>query len=174
MSKGFEVQIQDGASPTLLKIVQTMAKPRRLFEQIGADLEAEVALGFNDGADPYGNAWAHPVFRDGQPLRDTGRLMNSITHNADDKGVEIGTNVCYAATHQFGATITAGKASQGSACQPAQGAPFLVFPGPGGHPIFAKQVKIPARPFLPTRERGLPAEWWQQIRDRISAEMGVQ
>ena len=35
-------------------------------------------------------------------LMDSGRLANSITFDADNKQVEIGTNLVYAATHQFG------------------------------------------------------------------------
>ncbi|HPL75678.1 MAG TPA: phage virion morphogenesis protein [Candidatus Sumerlaeota bacterium] len=35
-------------------------------------------------------------------LMDSGRLANSITFEANDKQVEIGTNLVYAATHQFG------------------------------------------------------------------------
>jgi len=54
-----------------------------------------------------------------KPLIDTGRLMKSITYRAGKDEVRIGTNVIYAAIHQFG-----GKAGRG------------------------RKVKIPARPFL--------------------------
>ena len=37
-----------------------------------------------------------------QPLVDTGRLRASITRNVYGNAVEIGTDVAYAATHQFG------------------------------------------------------------------------
>ena len=52
-------------------------------------------------------------------MRDTNRLMNSITYNAGSNEVEVGTNVEYAAIHQEGGTA-----------------------GRGGG------VRIPARPFL--------------------------
>lgn len=43
------------------------------------------------------------VMRRAKPLLDTGRLRNSITYQViGDKKVAIGTNVEYAATHQFG------------------------------------------------------------------------
>lgn len=55
-----------------------------------------------------------------------------------------------AAVHQFGATI-----------RPVA-SPFLVFKPKGfKHPIFARQVTISARPFLPTE--GLPEEWEADI-----------
>ena len=41
----------------------------------------------------------------GQTLRDTGRLMNSYTHNVLSSGVEVGTNVEYAPYLHYGATI---------------------------------------------------------------------
>lgn len=162
MTKGFDIGISDGVSRQLAEVVETLRHPRDLFDAIGADLEAEVRLGFVEGSDPYGSSWAHPLWRDGEPLRDTGRLMNSITHNADDSGLEVGTNVMYAATHQFGATIKAKNASR------------LVFPGPGGRLIFAKQATIPARHFLPTAERGMPAHWWDQVRDRVASTLAAR
>jgi len=41
----------------------------------------------------------------GTTLRDTSRLMNSITHNVLQSGVEIGTNVEYGPIHHFGGDI---------------------------------------------------------------------
>lgn len=87
----------------------------------------------------------------GNPLRDTGRMRNSITSRVEADGVTIGTNVIYAPVHQFGATIRPKKAGR------------LVFPGPRGDIIFAKKVIVPARPFLPIRASGqpvvLPVSW---------------
>lgn len=63
-----------------------------------------------------------------QPLRDTGRLANSITSRATNDYAEVGTNVVYAKTHQFGAR-------QGQYGRTKRGAPI-----PWGN--------VPARPFL--------------------------
>jgi hypothetical protein len=41
----------------------------------------------------------------GETLRDTGRLMNSYTHNVLSNGVEVGTDVAYAPHLHYGATI---------------------------------------------------------------------
>jgi len=169
----WEIDLNDGgASKALNKAYDKLANPVPLYDEIGQALAEEVRLGFNDASDPYGQAWAHPVFRSGQPLRDTGRLMNSITHAADSTGIEVGTNVCYAATHQFGALISATPGQGGeNACGAKKGAPFLVFQGANG-PIFAKQVNVPARPFLPTQEGGMPAHWLNLIASRVSAWTG--
>lgn len=95
----------------------------------------------------------------GQPLRDTGRLNRSITSNASNSGVIVGTNVIYAPTHQFGATIVPKNGKR------------LVFPGATGNLIFAKKVVVPARPFLPLK-RGvvqavLPPTWSQAVVNAI-------
>lgn len=56
----------------------------------------------------------------GQTLSDTGRLRRSFTVRAYKDRAEVGTNVSYAAIHQFGGIVSMGK----------------------------KSVRIPARPFL--------------------------
>lgn len=97
----------------------------------------------------------------GQPLRDTGRLNRSIVANPDKTGVTIGTNVKYARTHQFGATIR------------PRAKKVLAFPGPNGQMIFAKKVAIPARPFLPLKKGqnvvALPPAWSADVTRALRA-----
>ena len=144
------------------------------FREIGANVVADAQLRFRDSRDPYGVAWKpltqatreararraagkNAMRKDGRfkaaalrrfvgayntakPLLDTGRLRNSITYRLlGASGVEVGSNVAYAALHQFG-----GQAGRG------------------------KKVTIPARPFLATRERGLPREYGEIIRDALA------
>ncbi len=115
---------------------------------IGEKIASLVDESFYDTHDPYGNPWAalSPVTiakrrnSSSKPLNDTGRLKASITSNASQHEVTVGTNTIYAPTHQFGA-------NQG------EYAPHV----PWGD--------VPARPFLPTD--GLPALWQQDILDVI-------
>jgi len=123
---------------------------RPALDDVGENVEQKVRLLFTDGEDPQGRPWKALKFRQGEPLRDTGQLMNSITHRASESEVEVGTNLKYAHVHQFGAEIKPVKAK------------MLVFTPRGfSHPIFAKKVTIPARPFLPQGD--LPATWRQGI-----------
>lgn len=142
------------------------------LDRIGASLADEVRLGFNDGADPYGNAWAQlsENSRSGQPLRDTRRLANSITHQVNGNELAVGTNVCYAAPHQTGAEIVAGAPPHQSLCgYQTKGSPYLSWiPRGGGKRSYAKKVKIPARPFLPTPDKGLPQAWNDNILQLMS------
>jgi phage gpG-like protein len=126
---------------------------------------SSVQLGFKSGVSPYGASWAPLRLRQGQPLRDTGRLLSSIKPAADPAGVTVGTNVSYAAVHQFGATI-----------RPKKAGGRLVFSGPGGM-IFARQVKIPARPFMPLDASGrtvLPPGYQRVILARIRAHFALE
>ncbi len=66
-------------------------------------LENSVRRNFAEGGRP--TRW-EPSKRaeaeDGQTLRDTNRLMNSIVGVGEDKQVKVGTNAEYAAAHNFG------------------------------------------------------------------------
>ncbi len=134
------------AGRALMRLVREMADPRPVFDEIGGRLVTSVQHRFERGQGPSGAAW--PISgrarrESGQTLVMTGRLLGSIAHNASRDGVEVGTNVGYAAIHQFGGrtkprTI---RARQKKA---------LFWPG-ARHPV--KQVRhpgsaIPARPFL--------------------------
>jgi phage gpG-like protein len=161
------------------------------YDAIGSTIANRVRLCFKLGTDPYGSPWKKIKFRaprqkndksgpsttgrrqryanrafaasKGEPLRDTGRLARSITYKVDGSGVTIGTNVFYAPTHQFGATIVPKKAKR------------LVFPGPGGALIFAKKVTIPQRAFLPIRTPNavpsLPPSWSVAVVRAIKARL---
>ena len=78
--------------------------------------------------------------------RRTGRLWRSIQPETFRRGGTVvgivGTDVEYAAVHEFGAKI-----------RPKQVGGFLVFPGAegratGGSLVFAREVKIPRRPYM--------------------------
>jgi len=96
------------------------------MKDIGRALKTGTQLRFRAGQSPEGTPW-RPSLRalaeGGQTLRLSGRLRNSITFAATKDAVEIGTNVLYAAIHQFGGAA-----------------------GRGG------KAKIPARPYLGASE----------------------
>lgn len=121
---------------------------------IGFALAENVRLGFAMGRDPYGRPWAPLKSRGGQPLRNTGGMMNGISHRAARDEVEVGSSFKWAATHQFGATIRPVR---------ARWLRFYV----GGAAVFAKKVEIPARPFLPLA--GLPADWREDVLSTLAA-----
>lgn len=114
------------------------------MRRIGGQLRQHVDERFEDGRGPGGVPWRQSwraKEQNGQTLIDSGRLRQSITFRAGPSWVEIGTNVRYAAVHQFGATITA---------KTPKGLRFKAGVGQDGKPAWRRmmQVTIPARPFL--------------------------
>lgn len=144
---------------------------REAMEAGAAATQANVDLGFKVQSDPYGRKWASlapltQFLRRGssyQILSDTGRLKNSISTQVDSgsftvgTGLNAGTVVRYAATHQYGATILPLRYK------------FLWAGRPGGVRIPLKKAKIPARPFLPTQAAGMPDDWAGDIEDAVQA-----
>ncbi|OED40226.1 phage virion morphogenesis protein [Endozoicomonas sp. (ex Bugula neritina AB1)] len=144
----------------IMDTVMLHQQRRPLFSRIGRVLVSDAKLNFRGQHDPKGNSWVPLKLRTGRILSDTGRLRNSLSYKTGDDEVEIGTNILYAKTHQFGATIRPKKAK------------VLAFPGPDGKTIFAKQVTIPARPFLGVEKRQVNKihqtidQWVQDVANR--------
>lgn len=87
---------------------------RPALDAIGAAMVTATQLRFRSGADPDGAEWKpskRALKHGGQTLVESGRLLQSLTYNVLDDGVEWGSNVIYAAIHQFGGPIhrAAGK-----------------------------------------------------------------
>ena len=76
-----------------------------MYDEIGAFGVTSTQLRFMDQHSPEGNPWKQSwraILQNGETLRDTGRLMNSLTHNVTANGVEWGTDVTYAPQMHFG------------------------------------------------------------------------
>lgn len=134
---------------------------------VGASIANRVRLGFRLGRSPYGQPWAplNPFFRVGQPLRDTGRLQRSITHQVQGgDSVAVGTNVRYARTHQHGADI-----------KPVNAKMLGPIGSAGGGAVFLKGAKIPARPFMPLQgdQVVLPEPWARSALAALAKSMGL-
>ncbi len=132
---------------------------------LGEEAAKLIDDGFRAGRDPYGRAWK-PVSRGGQPLRDTGVLLNSLAPKADVRGFTVATPVKYAAVHQYGAVIHA-KTSRGLRFRPGgrHG---------GGGWVTKQQVTIPRRQYMP--EGTIGPIWGPSIEkaaaDHLARQMG--
>ena len=129
----------DGESPIMALLEHLVGYDKKaMFDEIGAYGVSSTQMRFVDQSDVDGNPWKQSwraKLQNGQTLRDTGRLMNSMTHNVLINGVEWGTNVHYAAAMHFGAHIVP-KTAQ-----------YLVF-NVGGNWRKVKEVTNPPRSFL--------------------------
>lgn len=107
----FAITIQADSSPieaVLNQLGDFDSLKSQLFDEIGAGLESSVHNRFLTGTGVDGNPWKiswRAKLQGGETLRDTGRLMNSYTHNVLSSGVEVGTDVAYAPHLHYGATI---------------------------------------------------------------------
>ncbi|WP_312087634.1 phage virion morphogenesis protein [Acinetobacter variabilis] len=107
----FAITIQADSSPieaVLKQLGNFESLKNQLFDEIGAGLVDSVQHRFLTGTDVDGNPWKiswRARMQGGETLRDTGRLMNSYTHNVLSNGVEVGTDVAYAPHLHYGATI---------------------------------------------------------------------
>lgn len=162
----FAISIEaDGSSPVMEALTKLAGlDTTAMFDEIGAELVSSTQRRFTGQHDVDGNPWkqswraknqGREKNQGGQTLRDTGRLMNSITHNVLANGVEVGTDFEYAHVLHFGADIYP-KTAQ-----------FLTF-AVGGEFRRAKHVKIPPREFL-----GLDTEDEQNILNIIGRHIGV-
>ena len=169
-----QVTLEDRTVQAALRRLARNTRNRRdVHRKITRRVRTRVQECFQRSADPWGGAWAPLKLRSGQPLRETNRLMNSIASasTSDATSSTIGTNVRYGIVHQFGATIAAqpGNAGQ-NVVGPRFGSPFLRFQA-GNRTIYAKQVTVPARPFLPIRggKVDLPKEWRTSVLEAVNS-----
>ena len=139
MADEFQIDVEADKLKDLIDKALDSGKTRPLMQNIGARLTADAQINFRSQSDPTGKPWK-PTIRGGQILRDTGRLRNSITYTYDDESVSVGTNVIYAAIHNYGGKIK------------AKNAPYLAFMV-GDKFVQKKEVTIPQRQFLGIEER---------------------
>ncbi|GLX85057.1 Mu-like prophage FluMu G protein 2 [Thalassotalea loyana] len=109
---------------------------RPVLKTIGQAMVNDFRTGFKRGVAPDGSKWAPLKIRKGQPLRDTGRLQQSINSQLSPAVVEVGTNVFYAPFHHHGAVI-----------KPKKPGGKLKFSA-AGRVFFLKKAVLPARPFI--------------------------
>ena len=107
----FAITIQADSSPieaVLNQLGDFDSLKSQLFDEIGAGLVNSIQHRFLTGTGVDGNPWKiswRAKLQGGETLRDTGRLINSYTHNVLSSGVEVGTDVVYAPHLHYGATI---------------------------------------------------------------------
>lgn len=131
---------------TLSKLLSQLERPQSTFGVLGELLTKIHAERFKEQVDPQGKPWQplSPLTlaikrkqgHSDKILRQRGYLADRLFYNIKRNGLEFGTDRPYAITQQFGATIKPRRAKR------------LAFNG-----YFAKQVKIPARPWLGVSEK---------------------
>lgn len=131
-----------------------------LTASLKQDLLNLTKKGFDTSTSPDGRPYPPLKSRDGKPLENTNRLRNAFLASSRDTNIELVNPTKYAALQNFG---TAGL--PGGVLKPKGKKALRFFVR--GKPVFAKQVTIPARPFLP-KEGELPEAWDKQLQSTAS------
>lgn len=122
--------------------------PRELTAVIGQMIIGDVRRRFQTSTDPQGRPWKplkRPRKRGGnKPLLDTGMLRNSITSVPTATGVIVGSNLIYAAIHQFGGVVKPGRRRKRKKSKKKRGSPVIA----PGRARSGGGARIPARPYL--------------------------
>lgn len=167
MSDAVTIEIKSEAVTRALRRLYAVGVDRKsIHADIGTSLLSHVNRTMKAGTDPYGRPHKPLKYRDGVPLVSGGGrgLAGSITSQADEDDVTVGTNKVYAATQQYGVT--------GRVINPRLKSVLRFFIPGRGSPVFARSVKItiPPRPFLPM-DGGLPGSWRRDILALIKDRM---
>lgn len=161
---GLTFDLKGDAYAKLDKIIAACNDGKPAMTTIGRVLSTRIKMGFDKSTSPYGDKWAALKYRSGRPLINTADLQNSITYNADNNSVAIGTNKTQSRVQNFGAVITP---------RTAKTLRFFI----GNRAVFAKQVVIPARPYMPIvgNDVVLPQDWLKAtvkaLQDHIESQL---
>lgn len=123
------------------------------MKSIGEHIVSVARLSFRAEQSPAGARWgksARAREQGGQTLADTGRLKASISHQAGRDAVKVstGSNVAYAAVHQFGFWGRVNVPGHTRRITQAFGR-TLANPKTVNVKPFSRQMFIPARPYMP-------------------------
>lgn len=103
---GLTYEVNDREVQAMLARLERFDR-QALANDIGMELVSSTQQRFRAGVSPAGEPWIpseRALFEGGKTLVDHGHLRDSITYMVylDGSGLEVGTNLVYAAIHQFG------------------------------------------------------------------------
>ena len=148
----------DGETDALLKRILSLKNIDKagVMNAIAEGLRTSTVERFNSQESPDGTKWK-PSIRatstDGKTLIQSSGLRTSIRSTANSSSAAVGTNLIYAATHQFGDRRTI-RAKNGKYLRFKIGNKWVSVP--------TVRVNIPARPFL-----GISKEDEKEIRELL-------
>ena len=146
----------DGDTDALLGRMEQISDldKAEILHAVAEGLRTSTLERFRAEESPEGTKWKPSVRaqqKGGKTLTDSAVLKNSIKAEADSSGAAVGTNLVYAATHQFGADRTI-RAKNSRYLRFQIGGRWVSVP--------SVRVSIPARPFL-----GISREDEEEIRE---------
>lgn len=164
---GASLVLDDELSPVLVSLGVKVRHPGGLMAAFAAAMLASTQRRFQRETGPDGQKWL-PLARRTTMRKVRGRrrgsanmlrvnpsagLYSSVVAHSDDTSAAVGTNLVYAAPHQFGGVITHYARSQRASLKKVRGRYRFVRPGTKGATerkitIGEHSMRIPARPYL--------------------------
>lgn len=149
----------EGDTDRLLAKLKSMENVDKagIMNAIAEGLRTSTVERFSKQESPDGTKWTpsiRAIEKGGKSLILSSALRTSIKSASDSSGAAVGTNLRYAATHQFGAERTI-RAKNGKYLRFKVGGKWASVP--------SVHVRIPARPFL-----GVSKEDEEEIRDILN------
>jgi len=142
----FTVQVT--VDNSALRAIQDLGERVRFLDPVRRDfgerMLRSIRQNFQAGGRP--DSWKPSKKKSGKTLIDSARLMNSITYRLEGEVVAIGTNVVYAAAHQFG--VDKQVSVRGRAKRQVGGHHQRTGKG-------TRHMMLPARPFLLVQDADL-------------------
>lgn len=165
---GTSIVIENTASPALARIVGVAERPGAIMRDVGGYILFSTQRRFETETGPDGAKWQRLSPRTAKArigrrrargadhiLRLSNRLYKSLTMQSDDNSAQVGTNVEYAAIHQFGGEIEIAERRQSLSLKEVRGSKRSRFVRAGTKgatikdaTIGAHIIPIPARPYL--------------------------
>ncbi|MCF1485025.1 phage virion morphogenesis protein [Agrobacterium vitis] len=168
---GTSIEIRDGLSPTLNRLVTISENPAEIMGDVAGYLLTSTQQRFERETGPDGQKWKPlkartAAQRVGQSrnskrrgtaniLVRSGRLKTSLSTQSDATSATVGTNVAYAAIHQFGGVIKQDARTQTLSLARIRGTKKVRFVKAGTKgaterevTIGAREITMPARPYL--------------------------
>lgn len=164
---GTSITISDTATPGLAFLIATARKPDVMMRDIAGYVLFSTERRFEKETGPNGAKWKPLAGRTAKAragrkvrgtehiLRQSVRLYSSLTQTSDANSAQVGTNVEYAAIHQFGGTIQMPERQSRLTYKKIRGKSGVRFVKAGTKKatekdvtIKAHSVRIPARPYL--------------------------
>lgn len=132
------------------RAIDKMGDTGLLMRAVGGYVRDATRQRFRDSKAPDGTTWPISVrakAKGGKTLVKSARLRDSIIDHSTADKAEVGTNVIYAAAHQFGLSEPQPVAEHNRRIKQAFGRP-LPFPVWQTVGAFSRTPNTPARPFL--------------------------
>lgn len=164
---GTSIKIEDQATPALSSLVRAASAPEAMMRDISGYMLFSTQRRFETETDPDGQKWQSLSKRTAAArvgrrrrgadniLRLTTRLYRSLTAVSDATSAQVGTNVEYAAIHQFGGVLPVPERQGRVTFKAIRGKRGVRFVKPGTKgateqdvTIRAHSIRMPARAYL--------------------------